>query len=103
MVSVLSRPSTITILWLAGRSRTVWTSPLGHSILACRIPSWFPRPNQTRRELWDRKPDPILTNFDLEPAPVSMVTEPIRRQARVAVSPPADAAAQQQAAQQQQQ
>ncbi|MDE0134882.1 MAG: transglutaminase family protein [Acidimicrobiaceae bacterium] len=36
-------------------------------------------------------------------APVSMVTEPIRRQARVAVSPPADAAAQQQAAQQQQQ
>ena len=36
-------------------------------------------------------------------APVSMVTEPIRRQARVAVSPPADTAAQQQAAQQQQQ
>lgn len=36
-------------------------------------------------------------------APVSMVTEPIRRQARVAVSPPADSAAQQQAAQQQQQ
>lgn len=36
-------------------------------------------------------------------APVSMVTEPIRRQARVAVSPPADAPAQQQAAQQQQQ
>ncbi|MYA83501.1 MAG: transglutaminase family protein [Acidimicrobiales bacterium] len=36
-------------------------------------------------------------------APVSMVTEPIRRQARVAVSPPADGAAQQQAAQQQQQ
>jgi len=35
-------------------------------------------------------------------APVSMVTEPIRRQARVAVSPPSDAAAQQQAAQQQQ-
>lgn len=35
-------------------------------------------------------------------APVSMVTEPIRRQARVAVSPPADATAQQQAAQQQQ-
>jgi len=34
-------------------------------------------------------------------APVSMVTEPIRRQARVAVSPPTDAAAQQQAAQQQ--
>ena len=36
-------------------------------------------------------------------APVSMVTEPIRRQARVAVSPPADGVAQQQAAQQQQQ
>jgi transglutaminase-like putative cysteine protease len=35
-------------------------------------------------------------------APVSMVTEPIRRQARVAVSPPTDRAAQQQAAQQQQ-
>ena len=34
-------------------------------------------------------------------APVSMVTEPIRRQARVAVSAPADVAAQQQAAQQQ--
>ncbi|WP_419865317.1 transglutaminase family protein [Candidatus Poriferisodalis sp.] len=39
----------------------------------------------------------------LPTAPVSMVTEPIRRQARVAVSPPIDAAAQQQAAQQQQQ
>ena len=36
-------------------------------------------------------------------APVSMVTEPIRRQARVAVSPPAEASAPQQAAQQQQQ
>ena len=36
-------------------------------------------------------------------APVSMVTEPIRRQARVAVSPPADVSAPQQAAQQQQQ
>ena len=35
-------------------------------------------------------------------APVSMVTEPIRRQARVAVSPSTDMAAQQQAAQQQQ-
>ena len=35
-------------------------------------------------------------------APVSMVTEPIRRQARVAVSPSTDVAAQQQAAQQQQ-
>ena len=34
---------------------------------------WFPRPNQTRRELWDRKPDPILTNFALEPESVSMV------------------------------
>ena len=73
MVSGLSSPSTITILWLAGRSRRVRTSPLGHSILTCRIPSWLPRPNQTRRELWDRKPDPILTNFDLEPASVSMV------------------------------
>ncbi|WP_419944540.1 transglutaminase family protein [Candidatus Poriferisodalis sp.] len=36
-------------------------------------------------------------------APVSMVTEPIRRQASVAVSPPADAVPQQQGAQQQQQ
>ncbi|MCY3949773.1 MAG: transglutaminase family protein [Acidimicrobiaceae bacterium] len=36
-------------------------------------------------------------------APVSMVTEPIRRQARVAVSPPADVSAPQQVAQQQQQ
>lgn len=36
-------------------------------------------------------------------APVSMVTEPIRRQARVAVSPSTDMSAQQQAAQQQQQ
>lgn len=36
-------------------------------------------------------------------APVSMVTEPIRRQARVAVSPSTDTSAQQQAAQQQQQ
>ncbi len=36
-------------------------------------------------------------------APASMVTEPIRRQARVAVSPSMDTAAQQQAAQQQQQ
>ena len=40
----------------------------------------------------------------LPTAPVSMVTEPIRRQARVAISPPAtDTSTQQQAAQQQQQ